>query len=180
MVCANWQLFRATPTGIWLRDELAEVFGIDLKLNSRNADAIYDALEERLLRAEFRPRALFDRFNIEALATTDAATDTLEHHQAIRDSGWGGRVIPTFRPDAVVNIAGAGWRENMDLLSDVSGVDVSNFQDLHSGVGKQAGLLQIDGRHRHRPGRADRLHRIADRCRGRSDIPAGAEGRSER
>ena len=127
-VCANWQLFRATPTGIWLRDELAEVFGIDLKLNSRNADAIYDALEERLLRAEFRPRALFDRFNIEALATTDAATDTLEHHQAIRDSGWGGRVIPTFRPDAVVNIAGAGWRENMDLLSDVSGVDISNFE----------------------------------------------------
>ena len=126
-VCANWRLFRATPTGIWLRDELADVFGIHLKLNSRNADAIYDALEERLSRAEFRPRALFERFNIEALATTDAATDKLEHHQAIRDSGWGGRVIPTFRPDAVVNIEGAGWRANIDLLSDVSGAHIRNF-----------------------------------------------------
>ncbi len=126
-VCANWQLFRATPTGIWLRDELADVFGIHLKLNSCNADAIYDALEERLARAEFRPRALFERFNIEALATTDAATDTLEHHQAIRDSGWCGRVIPTFRPDAVVNIAGAGWRADIDRLSDVSGVHIRDF-----------------------------------------------------
>ena len=126
-VCANWRLFRATPTGIWLRDELAEVFDIQLKINSRNADAIYDALEERLSRAEFRPRALFERFNIEALATTDAATDALEHHRAIRESGWGGRVIPTFRPDAVVNIAGAAWRANIELLSDVSGIDIRDF-----------------------------------------------------
>ena len=126
-VCANWHLFRATPTGIWLRDELADVFGVHLKLNSRNADAIYDAIEERLSRAEFRPRALYERFNIEALATTDAATDTLEHHQAIRESGWGGRIIPTFRPDAVVNIDNAGWRQNIELLGDVSGVDVRDF-----------------------------------------------------
>ena len=128
-VCANWRLFRATPTGIWLRDELADVFGIHLKLNSRNADAIYDAIEERLSRAEFRPRALFERFNIEALATTDAATDTLEHHQAIRESGWGGRVIPTFRPDAVVNIDNAGWRQNIELLSNVSGVEIGGYSN---------------------------------------------------
>jgi glucuronate isomerase len=126
-VCVNWHLFRATPTGIWLRDELADVFGIHLKLNSRNADAIYDAIEDRLSRAEFRPRALFERFNIELLATTDAAADTLEHHQAIRDSGWNRRIIPTFRPDAVVNIAQDGWRENVELLSDVSGVDIRGF-----------------------------------------------------
>jgi len=126
-VCANWHLFRATPTGIWLRDELADVFGIQLKLNSRNADVIYDAIEERLSRAEYRPRALFERFNIEALATTDAAADTLEYHQAIRDSGWGGRVIPTFRPDAVVNIDAAGWHENIAKLSDASGIDIRDF-----------------------------------------------------
>ena len=75
LVCDHWHLFRATPTGIWLRDELAEVFDIKLKLNSANAMAIYDALVEKLERPEFRPRALYDRFNIEALATTDAATD---------------------------------------------------------------------------------------------------------
>ncbi len=129
-VCANWHLFRATPTGIWLRDELADVFGIRLKLNRRNADAIYDAIEDRLSRPEFRPRALYERFNIEVLATTDAATDKLDHHQAIRDSGWGGRIIPTFRPDAVVNIDTAGWRDNIELLSDVSAVDINSYSSL--------------------------------------------------
>ena len=126
-VCDNWHLFRATPTGIWLRDELADVFGITLKLNSANASAIYDSIEDKLKSAYFRPRALFERFNIEALATTDAATDTLAQHQAIRDSGWGGRIIPTFRPDAVVNIDAADWRENIELLGEVSGVDISDF-----------------------------------------------------
>ena len=81
-------------------------------------------------RPEFRPRALFERFNIEVLATTDAATDKLEHHQAIRDSGWGGRVIPTFRPDAVVNIDSGGWRANIDLLSEAAGVDVHDCATL--------------------------------------------------
>lgn len=128
LVCDHWHLFRATPTGIWLRDELAEVFGIELKLNSANAMAIYDAIEDKLQSPEFRPRALFERFNIEVLATTDAAADTLEQHQAIRDSGWGGRVIPTFRPDAVVNIDAPGWRENINRLSDVSGVTIGDYR----------------------------------------------------
>jgi len=126
-VCDNWHLFRATPTGIWLRDELADVFGIHLKMNSVNAGAIYDAIEDKLSRAEFRPRALFERFNIEVLATTDAATDTLEHHQAIRDSNWDGRIIPTFRPDAVVNIDQPGWPDSIDLLSEAAGVDVRDY-----------------------------------------------------
>ena len=76
-VCDHWYLFRATPTGIWLRDELADVFGIELKLNSANAMAIYEAIEEKLQSPEFQPRALFERFNIEVLATTDAAADSL-------------------------------------------------------------------------------------------------------
>ena len=127
-VCDNWHLFRATPTGIWIRDELAEVFGIELKIIRANADEIYDAIDEKLKSPAFRPRALYERFNIEVLATTDAATDTLAHHQAIRDSGWGGRIIPTFRPDAVVNIDGAGWRANIDLLSEVTGIDVHDYK----------------------------------------------------
>ena len=127
-VCDNWHLFRATPTGIWIRDELADVFGSVLKINRANADAIYDAIDEKLKSPAFRPRALYERFNIEALATTDAATDTLAQHQAIRDSGWDGRIIPTFRPDAVVNIDGAGWRANIDLLGEVTGIDVHDYK----------------------------------------------------
>lgn len=126
-VCDHWYLFRGTPTGIWLRDELRDVFDIDLKLNSANAQTIYDAIEDKLKQSDFRPRKLFERFNIEVLATTDAATDTLEHHQAIRSSGWDGRIVPTFRPDAVVNIDAEGWAQNIDTLSDVSGVNVTDY-----------------------------------------------------
>ena len=123
LVCDNWRLFRATPTGIWIRDELADVFGITLKLNSDNALAIYDAIATKLDSPDFRPRALYERFNIEVLATTDAATDSLSQHIAIRESGWGGRIIPTFRPDTVVNID-ENWRDNIDLLSAASGISV--------------------------------------------------------
>ena len=126
-VCDNWHLFRATPTGIWVRDELADVFGINLKINAANADAIYDAIEDKLASDAFRPRALFERFNIEVLATTDAATSMLQHHQSIRESDWDGRIIPTFRPDSVVNIDQDGWRDNIDLLGDISGVEVRNY-----------------------------------------------------
>jgi glucuronate isomerase len=126
-VCDHWYLFRGTPTDLWLRAELHEVFGISQKLNSANAQAIYDALAEKLAQPEFRPRRLFERFRIEVLATTDAATDTLDQHQAIHASGWNGRVIPTFRPDAVVNIDTEGWRANIDRLSAVSNIDVSDY-----------------------------------------------------
>ena len=127
LVCDHWHLFRATPTGIWIRDELADVFGISLKLNSANAMAIYDELEARLAQPAFRPRALYDRFNIEVLATTDAATDPLAQHRAIRESGWGGRIIPTFRPDTVVNIT-ADFPAHIELLGEVAGVTIRDYR----------------------------------------------------
>jgi glucuronate isomerase len=126
----HFYLFRGTPTGIWLRDELESVFGIEEKLNSESAQRIYDQIAEKLTQPEFRPRALYERFNIEVLATTDAATDTLEHHRAIQESEWQGRIIPTFRPDGVVNLDAPNWRGNIDRLSEVSGIDVHNFQSF--------------------------------------------------
>lgn len=126
-ICDNWYLMRATPTYIWLRDELRDVFGITKKINSKNAQDIYSAIEEKLKQAEFKPRPMFERFNIEVLATTDAATDTLAHHQAIRDSDWSGRVIPTFRPDAVVNIDTEGWQQQIEALGTISGIQVDDY-----------------------------------------------------
>jgi glucuronate isomerase len=123
----NFYLFRGTPTGVWLAAELSEVFGVEEKLTSETAQDIYDHIQEKLDAPEFRPRALFERFNIEVLTTTDAATDTLEHHRAIRESGWQGDIRPTFRPDAVVNIDAEGWRENIQRLGEVSGVDVHDY-----------------------------------------------------
>jgi glucuronate isomerase len=101
----HYHLFRGTPTGAWLDYELHEVFGVRERLSGQTAARMYDEIVEQLATPEFRPRALFERFNIEVLATTDAATDRLEHHCAIRKSGWKGRVIPTFRPDALFRIA---------------------------------------------------------------------------
>ncbi len=125
----NFYLFRGTPTGIWLAHELQEVFGIEEKLTGETAQVIYDQIEDRLAQPEFRPRALFERFNIEVLCTTDAATDPLSHHQAIRDSGWQGRgaVRPTFRLDTVANLLARGWRQNIDALSRVSGISIQSY-----------------------------------------------------
>jgi glucuronate isomerase len=125
-VCDHWYLFRGTPTSLWLREELRSTFGIQEKLNSANAQSIYDAILQQLQRPEFQPRALFERFGIEVLATTDAATSDLKDHQRIRASDWSGRVIPTFRPDAVVNIQ-AGFVEQIQQLSHVSGINVVDY-----------------------------------------------------
>ncbi|MCX7668460.1 MAG: glucuronate isomerase, partial [Anaerolineae bacterium] len=126
----HFYLFRGTPTGIWLTQELVEVFGVTEKLTGASAMRIYDQIADCLTRPEFRPRALFERFNIEVLATTDAASDPLVYHQAIRASGWKGRVVPTFRPDGVVNLDAPGWRQNIDALSAASGIEVSSYRAL--------------------------------------------------
>jgi glucuronate isomerase len=144
-VCDHWYLFRGTPTGIWLKDELQDVFGIEQKINKQNAQAIYDAIAEKLTSEAFRPRRLFERFNIEVLATTDAATDTLDYHKAIRESGWQGRVIPTFRPDAVVNIDTDGWINNINRLSDVSGITVTDYKSYIAALEQRRGFFKSMG-----------------------------------
>lgn len=126
LFCENFYLFRGTPSGIWLRHELSEVLGIDEKPSAANAERLYDLIAEKLASPEFSPRALFKRFNIEVLSTTDAATDTLELHLTIRSS-WNRRIIPCFRPDGVVNLDAPGWRQNIDKLSTVSGIDVVDY-----------------------------------------------------
>jgi glucuronate isomerase len=114
-------LFLATPTGFWLEHELHVVFGVRERLDADSAGRVYDAIAEKLAAPEFLPRALFERFGLEVLATTDKASDDLEHHRAIRRSGWKARVIPTFRPDAVFRIAAPGWRAELDALARASG-----------------------------------------------------------
>jgi glucuronate isomerase len=123
----HYYLFRGTPSGAWLDHELVELFGVQVKLTSETAQSIYDQIAERLASPEFRPRALFQRFNIEVLATTDRATDSLGHHRAIRESGWPARVIPTFRPDALFRIASREWRAELDSLGTATGRAITSF-----------------------------------------------------
>ncbi len=144
-ICDHWHLMRATPTYIWMRDELRDVFGIDEKMNSANAQTIYSTIETKLGQPEFKPRALFERFNIEVLATTDAATDRLEQHQTIHDSGWSGRIIPTFRPDAVVNIDTENWAKHIKQLSDVSGITVTDYRSFIQALEQRRTFFKLMG-----------------------------------
>jgi glucuronate isomerase len=126
----NFYLFRGTPTGMWFKQELIEVFGVREQLNGASAQRIYDHIADCLTRAEFRPRRLFEQFNIEVLATTDAAHDRLEHHQAIKASDWTGRVVPTFRPDGVVNLDRPDWHANLQALEETCGYKITSYKQL--------------------------------------------------
>jgi glucuronate isomerase len=124
----HFHLFRGTPSGAWLTHEFEGVFGISEPFTSASAMAIYDHIQACLARPEYRPRALFERFNIEVLCTTDAATDALEWHQAIRDSGWTGQVRPTFRPDLAINFLHPRWRSELDRLAAQTGETTTSYR----------------------------------------------------
>ncbi len=122
----HFHLFRGTPTGLWLADELINLFGVDERLNGASAQRIYDHLEAQLARPEFAPRALLERFNIEVLCTTDPAADPLTHHQRLHADGLR-HILPAFRPDAVVNIDRPDWPGQIAALGEVSGVDIVDY-----------------------------------------------------
>ncbi len=120
-------LYNGTPSGLWLTHEMESVFGVTKKLTAQTADSVYDQIDHELQQAYCSPRALFERFNIELLATTDSASDSLENHNKIRASGWKGKIIPTLRPDSVMNMSLPAWRENIAQLSTASGINIINF-----------------------------------------------------
>ncbi|QEO10739.1 glucuronate isomerase [Protaetiibacter larvae] len=125
--CAGWSALRGTPTRYWLEHVLSEVFEAPVWPSPATADRLYDHLAERLAQPEYRPRALFERFGIELLATTDAATSTLADHHALADTFGAGRVVPTFRPDTLLEAGAVGWRGELAALSAASGVDAFGY-----------------------------------------------------
>ncbi|MBN2423836.1 MAG: glucuronate isomerase [Calditrichaceae bacterium] len=125
----HFYLFAGTPTGVWLNHEFYEVFGIREKFNGQSALRIYDQIQEKLNSPEFLPRALFKCFNIEVLSTTDGASDTLEQHKKIKESGWDGRVVPCLRPDAIVSITAPNWKPEINKLEKTVGYEISSFKN---------------------------------------------------
>ena len=119
----RYHLFRGTPSRMWLDWVFAEVFGIDVRLDAATSDHYFDAITQALATPQFRPRALFERFNIEVIATTESPLDSLEHHAAIRRSGWHGKVITAYRPDPVVDPEFEGFRGNLARFSELTGQD---------------------------------------------------------
>ncbi len=123
----NYFLFRGTPTRLWLDFVFSELFGLTTSLSAATADLYFDTITESLQTDAFRPRALFDRFRLEVLATTDSPLDNLAAHQAIRESGWPGRVLPTFRPDPVIDPDVTGVLQNLRQLGEQTNTDTGTW-----------------------------------------------------
>lgn len=124
---AHQHLFRGTPSRLWLDHVFGAVFGFTEALTAANADTYYDRIGELLTTDAYRPRALFDRFGIELIATTEGADDPLDHHRAIRESGWGGRVVTAYRPDAVIDCEHEAFRGALATFAELTGEDVHNW-----------------------------------------------------
>jgi glucuronate isomerase len=121
----HYYLFRGTPTRMWLDFAFQELFGLNERLSKQTADLYFDAISGKLRTSEFLPRALYQRFNVEALATTDSPLDSLEDHEAIKRSDWKAKILPTFRPDPVVDPDFPGFLENVAKLGEITGEDTS-------------------------------------------------------
>jgi glucuronate isomerase len=124
---SRYHLFRGTPTRIWLDHAFHEIFGVRERLSEESADRIFDQINAALARPEFRPRTLFERFNIEVIATTESPLDPLAQHARIRDSGWKGRVVTAYRPDPVVDPEFDGFAANVAQLGEITGEDAATW-----------------------------------------------------
>ena len=125
---SNYHLFRGTPSRLWLDFAFQELFGLNERLSTTTADRYYDTIEAKLATPEFLPRALYERFRIEVLATTDSPLDSLADHAAIRSSGWKGRILPTFRPDSLVDPAFPGFGAGIEKLGALTGEDTATWR----------------------------------------------------
>lgn len=123
----NYHLYRCTPSRMWFEHVMAEVFDIHERLSAANASALYERVNEALARPEFSVRSLYDRFNIEALSTTDSPLDDLAHHRTVAESGWSGRVLPAFRPDPVVDPEFEGFSQGVAKLGELTGENTATF-----------------------------------------------------
>ena len=124
---SHYYLFRGTPTRMWLDFAFQELFGLQERLSEKTADCYFDTISQKLLTPAFLPRALYEGFNLEVLSTTDSPLATLDDHRAIRNSGWKGRILPTFRPDPVVDPEFAGFAESIAKLGEITGEDTESW-----------------------------------------------------
>ena len=173
-LCAHWDVYRGTPVRFWLEAELADIFDVSARPSAHTADAIYDELADRLGQDAYRPRALYERFRIAVLATTDDPSDDLAAHAALAaDPAWNGRVIPTFRPDRYLEPAQPGWREAVARLGEAADVETGDYPGFVSALEARRrhfvahGATSADHSHEDvrtdplEPGEAQRIYRAA-------------------
>ncbi len=166
LLCSHWKAYRGTPVRFWLESQLVDIFGIDTAPSAETADELYDAIAARLATPQFRPRALYERFGIEVLATTDDPCDDLACHARLAaDPTWTGEVVPTFRPDRYLEAARADWNDAIDRLGEVSGVDVDSYAGWVAAMENRRAYFKSHGAvstdHSHRDARVEPLEEAA-------------------
>ncbi|AKH69283.1 glucuronate isomerase [Spongiibacter sp. IMCC21906] len=141
----HYYLFQGTPSRLWLDHVFAEVFKLDVVLNSDTADHYFAQINAQLASDDFRPRALFEQFNIEVLATTESPLDDLQHHANIQQSDWSGRVITTFRPDPVVDPGYEGFADNLIRLGELTNEDTTSWSGYLAALRQRRRFFQQHG-----------------------------------
>ncbi|NVK34525.1 MAG: glucuronate isomerase [Rhodobacteraceae bacterium] len=158
----NYHLFRATPSRMWLDHSFQEVFGLKTQVSAKTADETYDHIAQCLTQQEFRPRALFDRFKIEAIATTESPLDDLKWHKMIKESDWAGKVITAYRPDAVIDPEFDNFAENVARFGEITNEDTTTWEGylqahrIRRAYFKQYGATSSD--HGHPTARTENLN----------------------
>ncbi len=145
LFASHYHLFRGTPSRMWLDTVFVQVFGFDEVLCTENADHYYDTINAALATDAFRPRALFERFNIELLSTTESPLSDLAHHRAIADSGWRGRVISAYRPDPVIDPEFEGFAGALREFGELTGEDTSTFSGYLQAHRKRRAFFKSTG-----------------------------------
>ena len=168
ILCEHWSIYRGTPVRYWLDAQLAEIFDVTVRPSAATADAIYDRIADCLSRPDYRPRALFRRFGIEVLATTDDPCDDLAAHRRLaQDPTWTARVVPTFRPDRYLEPALPTWNGDVDRLAETSGVETGEYDGyLEAMAARRRYFVEhgaVSADHSHLDARTDPLEPAAAR-----------------
>lgn len=146
LLCEHWWAFRGTSSRYWIETELADVFGVTVRPGPKTADILYDELTEKLATAPFRPRALFRRFGVEVLATTDDPCSDLAAHRALAaDPDWTGRVVPTFRPDPYLDPSGEDWERRIADLGRAADTDTGDYDGYLAALRERRSFFRANG-----------------------------------
>ena len=168
LLCEHWNIYRGTPVRYWLDTQLSEIFGVTVRPSADTADRIYDQIAGCLATPEFRPRALFERFGIDVLATTDDPCDDLgDHRRLAADPNWSGRVVPTFRPDRYLEPFSLTWNRDVERLGEAAGQSVDDYDGYLTALAERRRYFIANGAvsadHSHPDARTDPLEQTEAR-----------------
>jgi glucuronate isomerase len=132
------------PLYHWTHLELQQVFDCDIPLSAKTADKIWKHCS-KIFDKGLTVSDILSRFNVELICTSDNPADSLEYHREIKDGGLGIIVKPTFRPTDLLNIESAGWAEYISTLSELTGIEISDYESLKEAVFRRADIFATYG-----------------------------------